>query len=338
MHKTRLFSLIAAFLALMMLFGCSNAGEPDHIDDAPLVITAQALPKLLVAVPAQIEDEFIKTGYDSFYTQLQNLSVEYRFDYDIVALNSAQDQFTACNQAKEYDWLYLHPVSESTLVSDVAQLSGSETGVVVFGDYKDTGVDANCVYLDYAGIGTRTGQYIAEYFADDPGRYTAIVFPGEEEWYSSYIEGIADELERIMALHEMKPGEMGADMLSYFDTLDKAHLAAVRCVIAHDGETAHDALDAILGYHNTGSVSINVSLIAFVGAQTDHIDNMTYSPIDKVTFNLSPTLMLNAANYVADFIAGEQQADELKIDFTMVDKHTVDDFKLSDEYLFRYLQ
>lgn len=323
-----------------MILLCGCAGQPvDAIDDSPLVITAQALPRLLVAVPGQLDD-FMTTGYDSFYAELKTLSVENRFEYDVVSMADASAQTAACAQAAGYDWFYLHPTNDQTLSSDLAQLSGAQTQVVLYGDYDAavTGIAAKNVYLDYQGIGLRTGEYIANRFAGESGKLSAIMFGGSQEWYQSYYDAVSGALGGAMTIHMMDEGATGQDMTAYFDTIGADELSRVRCIIAPDGQSAQSAIDALLDYHSTGSISLKISLVAFVGADDEYIDNIAYSPIDKVTFNLSPTLMLNAAKYLSGLISGEALGDTLAIDFTIVDKDSIADFKLSDEYLYRFLQ
>ncbi len=104
-------------------------------------------------------------------------------------------------------------------------------------------------------------------------------------------------------------------------------------MLAPDGAAADAAMDALLSHR--GTLALTVDFILFIGAEDEYTSSFAYSPIDQAAFDLSPTLMLHAADYMQDAMRGIAPP-ILQMIPELLDKNNIEAYKLTEEYIIRY--
>jgi hypothetical protein len=333
----KIFTIIMMFALTFSLAGCSIIPGAQEATGPEIDIVARELPQLLIALPQDM-DEFYSEGYGYFLDEMEGYSYEHRFTYDVSRFSSQEELIAllSAENAEKYEWLYIHP-GESTGegLRDALNALPQEKEVAIFGGEIEGYEPGYRAYIDYFEMGVQTGERMV---ADVSGRISrsklsAAFFRVDEPWYDEYLAGIRSVAGQRFDLMEVGAGDPKAAMEAFLDSLAESEMKNVCTIVSGSGEQGKGAMEAVLSFK--GSLDLKVCLVAFIGAQEEYIDDFSYSPIDQITYDIYPTLMINAAKYVKDIVVGAAAA-EGAITPDLLDKDNVELYKQSDEYLMRF--
>ncbi len=330
-------SILIIFALIFSLAGCGILPAAQEPRSPEIDIVAHELPRLLVALPQQLDD-FYSEGYDYFLADIESYSYEHRFTYDVSRF-STQDELISmlsAENAQKYEWIYIHPGEDAgEELRTALEALRQETEIVLLGSGLAGYAPDFRVFIDYFEMGVRTGERMLGDFSEriSRGKLAAALFRVDELWYEEYLAGIKSVAGQRFDFIEIDSGDPKAAMENFLVSLPETDIKDVCTIISGSGEQGKGAMEAVLSFK--GSLDLKVCLVAFIGAQEEYISDFSYSPIDQVTYDIYPTLMIKAAKYVKDVVVGAAEA-ERAITPDLLDKHNVELYKQSDEYLLRF--
>ena len=332
---------VAALIIILALSltGCGAASGGDEPNSTSgFEYTSREIPRLLILLPEGLS-EFFTDGYEHFMSGIDQYSQDYRFNYEVKRYSGADQRLgTLSSEATAaYDWVYLHMGGEAVGEELAAALDGLADGkkTILFDENVGGYMPDYHVYIDYREMGVNAGGYINDKLTAryGGGALEALCFAADEPWFKLYIDGITAQTGANIEFRFMPAGDGETVIDEHLSSLSPDELGKIGCVISGDAAHAKSAMEAVLAFK--GSLNLKVELIAFIGADSEAIEDFLYSPIDQITFDIYPTMMINAAKYVRDVINGNAEAQE-SITAQLIDKSNVELFRLSDEYLLRY--
>ena len=332
--------IITLLLAvLVLLCGCNIFSGAENEPTPGVEIASKDLPRLLIVLPSQM-DEFYTEGYEYFLAEVEGYGLEDRFIAEAAYYDGVEQcaAIFSAENSKKYNWIYLHLGSQPVDDQLRAALESvpDETEVVVFGENMQGFVPDYHSCIDYREMGKLVGGRIMERFEsrDASGKLRAILFKGDEPWFEAYLAGLNESVGERFDFVELS-GEAGAATANYLDSLSSDELKNLCAVVAGSAQTGKAAMESVLSFK--GSLNLRVELVAFVGADAQYIEDFGYSPIDEITFDVYPTMMVKTARYLREVIHGEAEADQ-GLAVEILDKDNIEMYKLSDEFLLRYQQ
>ncbi|MGI5900640.1 MAG: hypothetical protein ACOX8S_12125 [Christensenellales bacterium] len=335
--KLKAFSILIIFALILLMMACGMLPGVQETAGPEIDIVARELPQLMIALPQEIND-FYSEGYGYFLDEIEDYSYEHRFTYDVIRFSSQDELISllAPESAEKYEWIYIHPdEGASQGLKDALDALPQEKVTVLFGSGIEGYTPDHRVFIDYFEMGVKTGERMTADFSGriSRGKLAAAFFRVNEPWYDEYLRGIKSVAGQRFDLIEMEAGDPKAAMESFLESLPESEMKDVCTIISGSGEQGKGAMEAVLSFK--GSLDLKVCLVAFIGAQEEYIGDFSYSPIDQITYDIYPTMMIKAARYLKDVVTGIAQA-EHSIVADLLDKENLELYKQSDEYLLRF--